>query len=318
MEAHVHNLYQLEDPKREIAVQRLLRLRARAREPAADHRADDVHQPGEPALHNLQISRVRPKRHVGALVELRDRRVEHAHQERDRSVILEPTQVRERLELILQAFLVVQGVLLGLASRNRGDAVQPGGYERLRDSRHVRVQHARRLALEVRHARDQSRPQRQEVIDARGRPLPRLQRGEGKLSHRVDPGLVPRNRDELRQLVIGLQPGQEPAELVVVRVLAQALVPRENLRRSRDQALQVRVSFRLGREERPAHRRHSHQALQRDVADRRRAVPVHVEEQLHRGGFFDQRAPAGRHLDRADVLRRFVEARAHKVVREAG
>mmetsp|Transcript_1846 Transcript_1846/g.6979 ORF Transcript_1846/g.6979 Transcript_1846/m.6979 type:complete len:233 (+) Transcript_1846:1548-2246(+) len=198
VEAHVHNLYQLEDPKREIAVQRLLRLRARAREPAADHRADDVHQPGEPALHNLQISRVRPERHVGALVKLRDRRVEHAHQERDRRVVLEPAQVRERLELILQAFLVVQGVLLSLASRNRGDAVQPGGYKRLRDSRHVRVQHARRLAFKVRHARDQSRPQRQEVINTRGRPLPRLQRGEGKLRHRVDPGLVPRNRDELR------------------------------------------------------------------------------------------------------------------------
>ena len=71
---------------------------------------------------------------------------------------------------------------------------------------------------------------------------------------------------------------------MVVGVLAQALVPCENLRRSRDQSLQVRVSFRLGREERPPHGRHSHQALQRDVTDRRRAVPVHVEHQLHRGG----------------------------------
>ena len=33
--------------------------------------------------------------------------------------MLEPTQVRKRLELVLQAFLVVQRVLLGVASRDR-------------------------------------------------------------------------------------------------------------------------------------------------------------------------------------------------------
>ena len=197
VEAHVHDLNQLEHPEREVAVQRLLRLRAGAREPAADHRSDDVHEPREPPLANLQIPRVAPNRQVGALVKLGDRRVQHAHQERDGGVVLEPAQVRERLELVLQTFLVVQRVLLRLAPSHRGDAVQPGGYERLRDARHVRVQHARRLTLEIRHAADQPGPQREEVIHTRGRPLPRLQRGQRELSHRVDPLLIPGHSDQL-------------------------------------------------------------------------------------------------------------------------
>ena len=104
---------------------------------------------------------------------------------------------------------------------------------------------------------------------------------------------------------------------MVVGVLAQTLVQPQHVARPDDQSLEVPVALHLGRKQRTAHRRQSRQTLQRHVTHRWGARLVHVEHQLHRGGFFDERAPRGRHLDRPDVFGGFVERGAHEIVRQA-
>eukprot|EP00982_Pelagococcus_subviridis_P009864 30952-Pelagococcus_subviridis.AAC.12 len=196
----------LKHAKREVAVQALLRLRAAARQSSAHDRADDVHEPREPSLDDAQRARVRPCRHVRSHVKLRDRRVDQRREELNRRLVPEPAQVRQRLELILKRLLVVERVLLRGSRRHRRHRVDSRRDERLRYARHVRVEHRRRLALEVRHRRYQSAPQNEKVIHRRRRPLPRLQRRQRELGDVLDPGLVPVHGDELAELIVRLQP----------------------------------------------------------------------------------------------------------------
>jgi len=51
------------------------------------------------------------------------------------------------------------------------------------------------------------------------------------------------HRHQLRELVVGLQTAQQPAEFVVVCVLAQPLVRPQDLTRAHDQPLQVSVAL---------------------------------------------------------------------------
>ena len=142
------------------------------------------------------------------MVKLRDSRVEHPRQEHHRGLVLKPAKVRQGLELILQPFLVVERILVRVAPGDSRHGVQPSGDERLGDARHVRVQHGRRLALEVGHGRDEPGPQREEVIDAAAGPLPRLQTRQRELGDELDPLLISIHRDELAELIIRLETTQ--------------------------------------------------------------------------------------------------------------
>ena len=65
--------------------------------------------------------------------------------------------------------------------------------------------------LDVRHRRHHSLPKRQQIVDRVGRELPHLEALRGELGHELDGLGVVVYHDELAQLVVGLQPGQETA-----------------------------------------------------------------------------------------------------------
>ena len=65
--------------------------------------------------------------------------------------------------------------------------------------------------LDVWHRGDHALPEREQVMDRVGRELPHLQALHRELGHQLDGLGVVVHHDELTQLVVGLQPGQETA-----------------------------------------------------------------------------------------------------------
>ena len=187
------------------------------------------------------------------------------------------------------------------------------------DLRDVRVEAARRVALEVRHARDEARPEAQQVEDAALRPGPGAQRRDREVRHERDPVGVALGGDQLAQLVVRLEAAQQPAERVVVGVLLEPRPRAEQCRRAGHERPEEPRPGRVAAEQRPPYRRQPNQALEREGRERRaRAGRVQPEEQHGRLWRLDGGAPGRRDLDGAQVLSRLVEARADEVEGEAG
>ena len=63
---------------------------------------------------------------------------------------------------------------------------------------------------------DEPRPQAQQIQEAVGRPLPRVERFAREIAHQGQPLVVAWVLDDVRELVVRLHAGQHSAKLVVV------------------------------------------------------------------------------------------------------
>mmetsp|Transcript_14457 Transcript_14457/g.43724 ORF Transcript_14457/g.43724 Transcript_14457/m.43724 type:complete len:269 (-) Transcript_14457:1004-1810(-) len=254
----------LEKPKHtccQVPVYRLLGFSGGRGEAALDDGTDQMHQPRQLALHDLQVlwpclaggGRLLVGGHQG---------VHEGQQEVGSGAVLEAAQEGDGIQLVRHLLLVVQGVLPAPLHR-RCHAVQPAGDVGLVDARHVGVQQGGGVALQVRHAADQARPQAQQIIHAARRPLPAAQAAHRQVRHQLDPLRIPVHPDQLRQLVVGFEAAQEAAELVVVRVLGQAPLRAQDVPCARRQVVQELGALALAGEQAPPHTRQPHQAFQR-------------------------------------------------------
>lgn len=114
------------------------------------------------------------------------------------------------------------------------------------------------------------------------RPLPGFQTRDCEVCNERYPLLVPLHCDELAQLVVGLEPCEQAAELVVVVVLRQARPPAQHLGCAADEVREKRRALRLRAEKRAAYAREAHEALEREAAHGRLVGGVGLQKGLRR------------------------------------
>ena len=237
----VEERHQLQHDRRELAVDELLRLRVGVgREVRAEDLPDDVDEPRELALAlreaQLQLRVPRPlgRRLREALLVAQRRRLEERDDVGRDLLQLEAAERRQRVELLGELLVVLERVVgVGALPRAQqvADELHPRVDERGDHLRHVALEVRRRLALEVRHRGDEARPEREEVVDGVGGPLPVLERVDREVGHHRDPLGVVAALHELRELKVGLEPREQPAELVIVLVVGEARLALEHAER---------------------------------------------------------------------------------------
>mmetsp|Transcript_18337 Transcript_18337/g.70841 ORF Transcript_18337/g.70841 Transcript_18337/m.70841 type:complete len:333 (-) Transcript_18337:255-1253(-) len=171
--------------------------------------------------------------------------------------------------------------------------------------------------VEVVVCRDKARPQTQEVVEAVGCPLPRVECLAREVADERQPLLIAGVLDDVRELVVGLHPRQHPAELVVVVGVLQARAVLQDATHAGHQLSEVLLPIVHGRKEGAPHCRKKGNRLHHQHAVAGLQLGVETEEEIDDAAVLDLSAPRSGDLDGGQVLVGLVDGGANEVEAQA-
>mmetsp|Transcript_45192 Transcript_45192/g.94801 ORF Transcript_45192/g.94801 Transcript_45192/m.94801 type:complete len:265 (-) Transcript_45192:758-1552(-) len=163
-----------------------------------------------------------------------------------------------------------------------------------------------RLGSDIWNSCHQSSPQCQQIMNRICTILPIPNRLRSETGRQLQPLQIPLRFDQLAQLIIGLEPSQQSAKLMIIILMLQPRLIFEELPYPRHDSPQKRLALLIGGKERSPHGTNEYHRLHRLVAPRGIGVGVKIQQQLGRAGILQHRSPIGGRLDGPHVLRGLV------------